>query len=83
MKTQRLAAKIPRTETGQGFAPQITADLAPRVTISAFSLYLFAATLMFLFIGLLMFIHNIGIVENHGKFGCETYLNQSNITVCS
>ena len=83
MKTQRLAAKTPRTETGQRFAPQITADLVPRVSISAFSLYLFAATFMFLIIGLLMFIHNIGVVENHGKFGCETYLNQSNITVCS
>ena len=27
MKTQRLAAKIPRTENRQGFAPQITANL--------------------------------------------------------
>ena len=78
MKTLRVVTLRPRTEHRQ-----TTADLVPRVTISAFSLYLFAATLIFLFFGVLMFIHNIGIVENHEKFKCESYLNQSNITVCS
>ena len=80
---QTLAARHPKVENEQGFAPQIPVDLVPRVTTSAFNVFLFGATIVFLLFGLLMFIHNVGIVENHGRFGCETYLNQSNITVCS
>ena len=83
MKMQTLPARRPKVVNEQGFVTQIPADLVPRIATSAFNIFLFGATIVFLLFGLLMFIHNVGIVENDVRFGCETYLNQSNITVCS
>ena len=83
MKMQKFVAWRPKTENGQGFAKQVPVDLVPRAATSAFNVFFFGVVIVFLLFGLLVFIHNIGFVENRGRFGCETYLNQSNITVCS
>ena len=83
MKIQKFVVWCPKTEKGLGFAKQTPVDLVPRTVPSAFNVFLFGVVLVFLLFGLLVSTHNVGFVENRGKFGCETYLNQSNITVCS